>query len=121
MDRCTYDICIKQGANFYQQFYIVDEVDGVEVPTDLTDYTVEMQIRRTVENSTIFATYSTANGLITLDESNGIITINVPAATTAAYQYDFEGVYDIEITAPITGFVERVLQGKLIVDGEVTR
>lgn len=121
MDTCNYDIVIKQGANFYWQIYVVDEVDGVETPTDLTNYTAKMQIRKTVDNTTVFAEYSTINGLITIDESNGILTINVPAATTAAYDSDFKGVYDLEITAPVSGFVDRIIQGAAVVNAEVTR
>lgn len=120
MDQCTYDITIKQGANFYWQIYVVDEVDGVEVPTDLTGYSVEMQIRETYDDTDILVTYSTTNGKITLDEANGIITINDPAADTELYPSDFKGVYDVEMTSP-ADFVDRLIEGKSIVTPEVTR
>lgn len=120
MDKCTYNICIKQGANFYWQVYIVDEVDGVEVPTDLTGHSAEMQIRKTYDDTEILVTYSTDNGIITLDEANGIITINDPAAATKLYASDFKGVYDLETTSP-AGFVDRVIEGQAIVTPEVTR
>ena len=118
--QCDYDIIIKQGADFYWQIYIVDEVDGVETATDLTGYSVEMQIRKTHDDTTILATYSTSNGKITLDESNGIITINDPAAATELYEGGYKGVYDVETTAP-SGFVDRVIAGQAIVTPEVTR
>ena len=120
MDDCKYDIKIKQGANFYWQISIVDEVDGVEVATDLTGYSVEMQIRETFDDTVILATYSTVNGKITLDELNGLITINDPAAATALYPSDFKGVYDIETTSP-AAFVDRILEGAAEITPEVTR
>lgn len=121
MEQCTYDITIDQGADFYWPIEVVDEVDGVEVPVDLTGYSAEMQIRETYGDTVILATYSTANGKITLDELFGMIYIKEPYTETDDYPSDFKGVYDIKLTSPAPITVDRLIQGKAIVNPEVTR
>lgn len=119
MGQCSYNIKIKQGANFYWPLLIVDEVDGVEVPVDLTGFDCVMQIKKTFNSSTTLDEYSITNGKITFNELLGEIFINAPAVDTAAYPDDFIGKYDIKLTDD-TGFVDRIIQGDAVVDPQVT-
>ena len=118
MGKCNFDITIEQGANFYWVIYIADEIDGVETPRDLTDYDVVMPIRYT-KNGDVLDEYSIDNGEITLVEAEGKIIINAEDSATELYPDDFDGVYEVKLTAPITGFVERIVQGNAVVSAEV--
>lgn len=120
MEQCIYDITIKKGANFYFLIEYYSRINGVEAPIDLTGYYVEMQIRETLNSTAIFDTYSTTNGIITLNEANGLIIVNVPYATTEIYEEGFKGVYQVEILSP-SNFKDRDLGGKVLVSSEVVR
>lgn len=116
MSAGIYDIYIEQGAT-YNQPLVWKDSSGTAV--NVTGYTARMQIRKTVDASTIILTLTTENGRITVGGSNGLITLLVSAADTAALT-TFCGVYDLEVISP-TGVVTRLLEGQVEISKEVTR
>jgi hypothetical protein len=107
---------IEQGATFNPILTWKDENDTV---INLTDFTARMQIRQSVNSSTVLEELTTENGGITLGGVLGTITLLISASDTAAYTWK-TGVYDLELISP-TGIVTRLLQGTVIVSPEVTR
>lgn len=88
-------------------------------PVDLQGYTARMQIRPTVESSTVIYEATTTNGQIVLDQTFKTILIQIPAATTE--QFDFEtAVYSVELVSG-AGIVTPFLTGNLVLIREVTR
>lgn len=119
-----YDLYIEQGATFDETFTWIKS-DGQ--PQDLTGYIARMMIRTTVDSNTVLANYSTTNGKITVN-SSGQIHVVVPATETTGYTNwgSSQGanvafaVYDLELESP-SGYVTRLLKGKVTLDFEVTR
>lgn len=116
MSAGIYDIYIEQGAT-YNQPLVWKDSSGTAV--NVTGYTARMQIRKTVDATTIILTLTTENGRITVGGANGLITLLVSAADTAALT-SFCGVYDLEVISP-TGVVTRLLEGQVEISKEVTR
>lgn len=83
---------------------------------DLTGYTARMKIKNEIEG-TLIASYTTSD-VMSIDTTYGILTINVPAATTQAYTVE-EAVYDIEIVSP-TSNVYSLFYGAIGLRLEVT-
>lgn len=112
----AYNIVIDQGADYFLNV-TYDNPDGT--PVNITNYTAEMQIRVNANSPTAVLTLTTGSG-ITITGSSGLIAIRATAAQTRAID---EGpyVYDLEITAPSTGVVTRIIQGQALVSAEVTR
>ena len=79
-----------------------------------------MMMRETVDSATPFLTLTTENGGITLGGAAGTISWLASAAATSALQAK-QGVYDLEMIAPDTITVTRLLEGLVIIDREVTR
>lgn len=109
----TYNIVCEQGATFEREITVVN-ADG-----SLPDYdssTARMQVRPTVESSTIIISLTTENGRITLADNK--ITLSITADdTTILVQGTYK--YDLEI---VTGSdVVRLIQGDFKVSPEVTR
>jgi hypothetical protein len=78
-----------------------------------------MQIRQTVQSSTVLYSASTAGGQIVLGGTAGTIALTIPASDTAGFSW-IRGVYDINLTSS-GGIVTRLIQGNVIVSPEVTR
>ena len=112
----TLHLTIEQGATFNP---VLTWKDQAGTPIDLTGYTARMQIRATVDSSTVIHELSTANGELTLGGTAGTITFGIPAATTAGFTFD-EAVYDLELT-DASGVVTRLLKGNVYLSPEVTR
>lgn len=109
----TYNIVCEQGATFEREITVVN-ADG-----SLPDYdssTARMQVRPTIESSTIIISLTTENGRITLADNK--ITLSITADdTTLLVQGTYK--YDLEI---VTGSdVVRLIQGDFKVSPEVTR
>ena len=119
-----YNITCQQGSTFSRTLTMKypDPLSPVSDPTYLpwnfTDYTARMQVRRTVESTTVLISLTTENGRITLGGPTGIIELLITAADTAALTSS--GVYDLEIISS-TGVVDRILQGDFTLSQEVTR
>ena len=115
------DIYIEEGATYYRR--ITMRTSGTTpTPIDLTGFTITGRIR----SSYLQTSPVKANFAITLvDAVNGIFSIELDAATTAALMDDSEkpnflgqtkeqtlGYYNIDCTSPL-GFVTRLLEGKV--------
>lgn len=119
-----------QGSDFFFYHRIKDE-DGD--PIDITDYTFEMQIRKSYEDATPLITLSEGNGRITHeDDADGLILVRITAADTGTLPIDVEcsrtnppterWVYDLEADAnafPPGKF--KTLFGEIIAVAEVTK
>jgi hypothetical protein len=108
-----------QGATFTRT---LTWTDSAKKARDLTGYTARMQVRSSVESSSVIVELTTVNGKITLGtttDTKGQVTLLLSATTTAALtpgQY----VYDLELVSA-GGEVTRLLEGNFVVKAEVTR
>ena len=106
---------IEQGATFSKVLTLKDSSDAV---VDLTGYaSAEMDLRRNADSSEVL-TLTTGNSRISLGGNAGTVTLTISATDTASMTVD-DGVYDLEIVSN-SGVVDRVLQGKFIINPEVT-
>lgn len=108
-----YDLYIDQGATFNRDFIYKDSDGNVQ---DLTDYTAQMQIRRSPGSSgdPLLDVNPTVTG------AEGKVTLTLTDEQTQGLPAPFEGYYDIEIESP-GGAVTRLVQGRVLVDPNVTR
>lgn len=88
-------------------------------PIDLTGYTARMQLRPTLDSTTIIDEYTTANGKIVIDIVGCSITILVDATLTAAYTFT-SAVYSLEMVSG-SGVVTQLTTGTITLVKEVTR
>lgn len=112
----VYKMIIEQGANLR---YVFNYTDSAGTAINLTGYTVRMQVRATKAQTTTLLDIANGAGISITDAAAGQITLDVPAATTAALPGDTLGVYDIELVNGST--VTRFLEGVAVISGEVTR
>ena len=115
MSAGVYKIWCEQGATF-NLFFTWKSTSGT--PIDLSGMTARMQVRKTKSDPDLIASFTTANGRITLGGVAGTVTVIMSAADTAVltpgvYAYDLEIVNGPEVT--------RVIEGSFTVDGEVTK
>ncbi len=88
-----YDIRVRRNANYTLTFQWKDK--------DVTGYAFKMQIRPDKgDTGTPILAASTTAGTITVapDPGGDFITINIPAADTAALTVPFTGEYDVRYT-----------------------
>lgn len=111
----TYNFTIEQGCDFARGFYFRDCGGSV----DLTGYTAAMQIRQSKRAREAVDTLTTENGRLILDKKKAKIDVVIPHDVTANYPAT-KLVYDLVIKSS-EGYVYRVLQGAISVDGGVTR
>lgn len=116
----AFDLCIQQWATYLQAFtwlspQVVANGSQQVLPVDLTGYTVTLEIRAFPLAQTIL--YD-ASSNVTLSGTTGIITINIPAATTATFTW-WAGVYDLLLTN-LAGTVTRFAQGNVTVSPGVS-
>ena len=79
-----------------------------------------MHVRSEVTANTTLLVLTTENSRISLGGATGTVTMTVSAtdmANVASGQY----VYDLELVAPVTNVVSRLVQGNFSVRAEVTR
>lgn len=111
-----YNMVCDQGSTFSLIFTI--KTDGV--PWNLVgNYTAKMQVRSFLNADTVLVELTTANSRITFGAS-GQVTLSLTAATTTDLIAG-RHTYDLELTQTSTSTVTRVLEGKFVVRGEVTR
>ncbi len=117
----TYNILCEQGTTFVRVLELQtpspDDPSIYEV-YDLTGHTARMQIRRTIDSSTVMIELTTENEGIEIDGDDGKITIVMSDAQTGSLTSS--GVYDLEIEDG-GGNVSRVIQGTFTLSQEVTR
>jgi len=94
--------------------------DPANKPIKFGGYKARMQVRSTVDSSTVILELTTENGGIELGDTDGSIYLYVDDTITAQLE---EGiyVYDIELVAPSSDlYVYKLLQGNFAVRSEVT-
>jgi hypothetical protein len=111
------NLLIQQGSTFSRT--LIWEIDGE--PVNLTGYRAEMHINTVpvgVKVSRVLETLNTENGKLIIDNRTGSITMNMSAATTSRLPAG-KHVYDLELVSG--DYVQRLVQGRVDVLGEVTR
>jgi hypothetical protein len=111
-----YNMVCDQGSTFSLVFTI--KTDGVA--WDLVgNYTAKMQIRSFLNADTVLIELTTANSRISFS-AGGTVTLSLTATDTTGLIAG-RHTYDLELTQTSTSVVTRVLEGKFVVRGEVTR
>lgn len=107
------DIYIDQGAVYTAEVTV--KKDNVDF--DLSTYTFSGQIRKTVGNSTVAATFD----INTDSQLSNVLEISLTDTQTSALT-STRYVYDIEATADDSqGTTYRIVQGNVVVSPNVTR
>lgn len=111
-----HDLLIERGTSTILSFVYKDPNKN---PISLAGYTARMQIRDHLEApDPPLAEYTTGNGKIVLEAGAETGRVDIEDDTTS---YTFrKGIYDLELV-DAGGKVDRVLQGKVKVDWDVTR
>jgi hypothetical protein len=115
-----HNLLCDQGATFRKTITMFQS-DGTTV-VDLTGFTARMKIKDEVGGNLIKSLTSSSGltiGGSAGQPNNGQIDITISAADTASFSAPLDGVYDLEIVSN-SGIVDRVLQGKFIINPEVT-
>jgi hypothetical protein len=117
-----HNLLCDQGATFRKTLTMFAS-DGTTA-IDLTGFTARMKIKDEVGGTLIKSLTSSSGGGLTIGGSsgqatNGEIDILISASDTASFSAPLDAVYDLEIQSN-TGIVDRVLQGKFIINPEVT-
>lgn len=118
-----YNITCEQGASFTRLIEIEypDPTDPeTYLPFDLTGYSASMQVRRTVESSTIIIGLYSATGDIEVQSASVSNALRINMTDTQTSQITSDGVYDLEIESP-SGTVSRVIRGNFTLIPQVTR
>lgn len=116
MSAGNYNTVIDQGADWYINFQYEDSNNN---PIDLTNYLARMQLR-SLPNSPNAVLTLTQNDGITITGATGLLEVHATAAQTGNIDTGFY-FYDLEITAPITGVITRLVQGQIEINPQVTR
>jgi hypothetical protein len=116
MAAARFNFTIEQGATFTHTIEAEDEAGAA---IDFTGASVKMQVRSLVDSATILVELSSANGRAVVASTK--ITLTLTAAETAALTpWNLPAVYDLEVTYA-AGNIERLLDGKVFFDKEITR
>lgn len=118
----TYNINICQGSDFILDLEICDD-DGN--PVDITSNIFQGQIRKTISDSLLQATFT----YVITDALNGKVRLSLTAAETGAFvlknqketvKESENWTYDVERISfgPIT---QRILEGEVLITPQVTR
>ena len=113
----TYNTVIDQGADWFINF-TYKQPNGS--PVNITGYTAALQIRTSPLARTAVLTLTSPSSGITITGASGLLECHATAAQTALI-VNGKYTYDIEITAPVTGVVTRLVQGTVEVSPQVTR
>lgn len=121
-----YNIVIEQGATYQVE---IQYRDSNNVPIDLSGYNGRMQIRPSIDSTTVYVAlssslnpdgtglnFSGSNG--TTPPASGSIGIFISAISSSLLTFP-SGVYDLEIQSG--SIVTRLLQGNVQLSKEVTR
>lgn len=116
-----YNFLVEQGAT--TQFNVV-YTDAAGSPINISDYHARMQIRETIDSSTIIACFSSSlqpdgSGLrFNTPLTSGSFDVYISAATSSLFNFE-TAVYDIEFIS--ASIVTRLLQGTIALSKEVTK
>lgn len=109
-----HNFTVDQGATW--QFDVIFK-DDEGVAIDITGYSCKMHIRRN-KTSGLEQELTSDNNTIAITPAAGKLTFTLSNTVTSSLSGQY--VYDIELTSD-AGFVTRLLQGKIIIDTEVTK
>lgn len=112
-----YNIVADQGSTLSRVIYYKDPANK---PILFSGYTARMQVRPTIESTSVLLELTTENGGIELGETDGSIALYVDDVIMAGMD---EGIYsyDLELIAPSSNlYVYKILQGNFAVRSEVT-
>lgn len=113
----VYNIRCDQGSTFQRVITVTQPTSaGAYAPVDLTGYSARMQVRKKFGGDVLIELTTDPNGGISLDEANGVVTVDMTAEQTA--DIDRSGVYDLELVVGST--VTKILRGRFILNHEVT-
>ena len=110
-----YQLEIQQGDTFAEQLDLRG-ADGL--PIDLTGATARMQLRPYPSSPTVVIELSTVNGRLSIQPA-GVIIMMLTASDTALLQPG-AGVYDMKLTYA-NGIVDTIIEGRYVIDPQVTR
>lgn len=126
MSAGRYSFTIEQGAT---TSFEIQYKNSSNVPYNLTGYSGRMQLRQTVDSSTVLLTlssslnadgtglnFSGSNGTTT--QASGSIGVFISAVTSSLLSFD-SAVYDLELVSG--SVVTRLLEGTVKLSKEVTR
>lgn len=105
------NIYLDQGADYSS---IITLTASNNLPLDLTDYTVDSQMRKSYSSSQYYTFTCTV-----VDAQEGKIRLQMPAATSENIKPG-RWLYDIEITHT-EGARKRVVEGVVVVTPQITR
>lgn len=112
------DLDIYKGSTFVK--VIQWKTGATPVAVNLTGCTARMQIRKSVNDTTVLDTLTTENGKIVIHEPlNGKFKIVISAPTSTAYTFT-SAVYDLEIVFTDQTVI-RVIEGCVYAVPEVTK
>jgi hypothetical protein len=111
------DLYIPQGTDWQRNYPITDPIAGT--PVNVASWTLRGQIRRSAGSSTVLYDWNATAGNVVL--GNGVVSIKVPAATSASWTWvELGATYDLELVEPVQGKVQRLAKGTVTVTREVT-
>lgn len=116
MPAALFNFQIEQGADWPQEIAYIDENDD---PVDLTGAVLHMQIRQSLSANTTLANLTIGSGITVTNATLGQFKLSLTNAQTSNLPIG-SAVYDLEILYP-DNTKERLLQGGITIDGEVTR
>lgn len=109
---------IPQGATATLTCVLKDSEGNPETVL-LTGATAELQVRPSRRDATILLEASTTDGRIVITPEVARVAVTIPDDVTELLDFD-EGEFDLEVTYS-DSTKERILQGKAVLDREVTR
>lgn len=118
MEAGKHNLEITKGKTFIFKAIWTDPNDA---PINLTGRTIRMQIRRSKDSSTTYIDFdSDLKGGITKVNATGEFTVTIPVVETSTFDF-VEAVYEIDSVVSLTGAVEPILEGRVIMDQGVIR
>jgi hypothetical protein len=116
-DHGIYDIVADQGATLHEVAVWKDSARNV---INVSGYTARMHVRDSIESANPTLSLTTENGRIVVYGSEGRFDLTVSASDMTGISAG-KYIYDLEVIAPGTGIVTRLMMGNFVVRGEVTR
>jgi hypothetical protein len=109
------DIVINQGATFEATYHVDDVSHGV-------GFTVAAKFRgQHASTAAVLSLTGSPQITWTSHGNHGDAVIALTPTTTAALAAPFTGVYDVELTETVSGYIRRVAEGTFYVTPEATR
>ncbi len=111
------DLTVQQGSDWAMEWPVLGATGQPLVVA--SGYTVKAQVRAQPHAATVLHEWTGPSDTALLTGS--LVTLKIPAATSAAWPAGWGGVYDIELTETSGGRVARIAEGRISLDPETTR